>query len=210
MHWQPRPQAQPISSSSTLTRVELRGLEPLTASMPWWPDKLRRSAASRERVHGCACAAPFMQAGSPHSAPRTRALQGEIDAAISAPKLSSASIRTPQRPLSGVLSCAGQRPYVRSKLRMRNPICPETSSGQKCWYCANVFVKREGDRGWCEFHTHMQAARSQRERGSPHCAASPSGCVSQCRHRQPGPVAPHRLPSDLTSGWVESREPGEL
>jgi hypothetical protein len=164
--------------------------------MPWWPDKLRRSAASRERVHGCACIAPFMQAGSPHSAPRTRALQGEIDAGISAPKLSSASIRTPQRPLSGVLSCAGQTTLFQIKSCGCEPICAETSSGQKCWYCANVFVKREGrPRVVRTSYTHA-GRQHPRGRGSPHCAASPSGCVSQCRHREPGPVAPHRLPSD--------------
>jgi hypothetical protein len=190
--------------------VELRGLEPLTSSMPWWPDKLRRSAASRERVHGCACAAAFMQAGSPPFCPSHSSPPRRIDAAISAPKLSSASIRTPQRSLSGVLSCAGQRPYFRSKAADAEPLCAETSSEQSCGYCANVFASARGDRGWCELHTHMQAARNQRERGSPHCAASPSSCVSQCRHREPGPVAPHRLPSDLTSGWVESREPGQL
>ena len=33
-------------------RVELRGLEPLTSSMPWWPGRRKRRAASVDGVPG--------------------------------------------------------------------------------------------------------------------------------------------------------------
>jgi hypothetical protein len=52
-----------------ITAVELRGLEPLTSSMPWWPGKRRRRAGSVDRVQGRAGAVTPIQPGSPSVCP---------------------------------------------------------------------------------------------------------------------------------------------
>ena len=49
--------------------VELRGLEPLTSSMPWWPGKRRRRAGSVDRVQGRAGAVTPIQPGGPSVCP---------------------------------------------------------------------------------------------------------------------------------------------
>jgi hypothetical protein len=50
--------------------VELRGLEPLTSSMPWWPDRRTRRAASVHEGHPRAGAATFVQLRGPPVCPR--------------------------------------------------------------------------------------------------------------------------------------------
>jgi hypothetical protein len=56
--------------------VELRGLEPLTSSMPWWPRQRRRRAASVVGVHRRAGAATSVRPGSPSVCPsRDRQLE---------------------------------------------------------------------------------------------------------------------------------------
>ena len=72
-----------------------------TSSMPWWPDKVWRRAASRDRVHTRPCAAPFMQAGSPPFCPSIRTTKAKSTRPFSARKLSS---RTSGN-LSGRSSC---------------------------------------------------------------------------------------------------------
>src|SRR5215217_6893805 len=54
---------------STHHKVELRGLEPLTSSMPWWPEMHRRRAASLDEVHGRAGATTCIQPRSPSVCP---------------------------------------------------------------------------------------------------------------------------------------------
>jgi hypothetical protein len=49
--------------------VELRGLEPLTSSMPWWPGVRRGRAASVDGVRGGAGAATSIRPGSPSVCP---------------------------------------------------------------------------------------------------------------------------------------------
>jgi hypothetical protein len=83
--------------------VELRGLEPLTSSMPWWPDKVWRRAASRDRVHTRPCAAPFHASRKLHSAPQFEPTMAKSTRPFSARKLSS---RTSGH-LSGWSSCLG-------------------------------------------------------------------------------------------------------
>jgi hypothetical protein len=176
--------------------------------MPWWPDKVWRRAASRDRVHTRPCAAPFMQAGSPHSAPQfeppRRNRRGH-----------SRLVSSPREHLdtsaAGVPVCAGQRSCVRSAAADANaPRWVVKPAHRKLLVYANVFVERElRPRVWCELYTRMHAARNQREHESRHCtltprAVSPTDCIMW------GTVTPHRLVSYLTSGWVESRKPGEL
>jgi hypothetical protein len=93
----------------------------------------------------------------------------------------------------------------------------ESSSGRQCGHALRESVGqgRGATAGGANFihtyiHTYIQAARNHVNMGHLTAPSHPGGCVSQWRHREPGLVAPHRLPSDLTSGWVESREPGEL
>src|SRR5215218_3721069 len=64
------------------TIVELRGLEPLTSSMPWWPEMHRRRAASLDEVHGRAGATTCIQPGSPSVCPPWRTATEAIGAAI--------------------------------------------------------------------------------------------------------------------------------
>jgi hypothetical protein len=49
--------------------VELRGLEPLTSSMPWWAGNRKRRAASVDGVWRRAGAATSVQPGSPSVCP---------------------------------------------------------------------------------------------------------------------------------------------
>ena len=49
--------------------VELRGLEPLTSSMPWWLRRSKRRAASVDVVPGRAGGATSIQPGSPSICP---------------------------------------------------------------------------------------------------------------------------------------------
>jgi hypothetical protein len=67
------PTARPASPTSSENQTErwndADAIEPLTSSMPWCPDALRRRAASRKRVHGRARAAPLMQGRSPPFCP---------------------------------------------------------------------------------------------------------------------------------------------
>ena len=61
---------------SKAAMVELRGLEPLTSSMPWWPRQRRRRAASVVGVHRRAGAATSVRPGSPSVCPsRDRQLE---------------------------------------------------------------------------------------------------------------------------------------
>jgi hypothetical protein len=55
--------------SSQATMVELRGLEPLTSSMPWWPDRRTRRAASVYEGHTRVGAATVVQLRSPPVCP---------------------------------------------------------------------------------------------------------------------------------------------
>jgi hypothetical protein len=122
--------------------VELRGLEPLTRrSMPWWPDKVWRRAASRDRVHTRPCAARFMQAGSPHSAPQfeppRRNRRGH-----------SRLVSSPREHLDtsadGVPVCAGQRPRGRSAAADANaPRWVVKPAQRKLLAYTNVFVECE-------------------------------------------------------------------
>jgi hypothetical protein len=177
----------------------------LTPSMPWWPDKLRRRARAVSESTDVHALHRSFKPGAPF-VPRTRALQGESRPPFrrrnSPRRASQRSIRSPVVRWSTT--------YVRSNAADAEPICAETSSRQNAGIARMCSSSAKDERDWFELHIHMQAARNQRERGSPQCAASANGYVSQGRHREPAPVAPHRLPSDLTLGWVESREPGEL
>ena len=49
--------------------MELRGLEPLTSSMPWWPEKRGRWAASVVGMRGRAGPAALRQPWSPSVCP---------------------------------------------------------------------------------------------------------------------------------------------
>jgi hypothetical protein len=49
--------------------VELRGLEPLTSSMPWWPGTRMRETASMDGVRGRAVGVTSVQLGSPSVCP---------------------------------------------------------------------------------------------------------------------------------------------
>src|SRR5687767_13883607 len=62
-------------------------------------------------------------------------------------------------------SCRRWSTTLCQKAADAEPICAETSSGQKCGYCANLCVKCEERQLVVELHTHVQAASNQRERG---------------------------------------------
>jgi hypothetical protein len=146
--------------------------------MPWWPDKVWRRAASRDRVHTRPCAAPFMQAGSPHSAPqfepprRNRCGHSRL---VSSPR------EHLETSAAGVPVCAGQRPCVRSAAADANaPRWVVKPAHRKLLVYANVFVERELRPR--VVHTHMHAARNPREHESRHCILTPSGCVTYGLH----------------------------
>jgi hypothetical protein len=70
--------------------VELRGLEPLTSSMPWWPGRRMLRAASVDDVQGRAGAAISVQPGSPSVCPsRLERTEASGGTAFSAEKISS-------------------------------------------------------------------------------------------------------------------------
>ena len=121
--------------------MELRGLEPLTSSMPWWPDKVWRRAASRDRVHTRPCAAPFMQAGSPPFCPSIRTTKAKSTRPFSARSSPREHLDTSA---AGVSVCAGQRPRGRSAAADANaPRWVVKPAHRKLLANANVFVERE-------------------------------------------------------------------
>jgi hypothetical protein len=148
--------------------------------MPWWPDKVWRRAASRDRVHTRPCAAPFMQAGSPHSAPQFEPAQAKSTRPFSARKLSS---RTSGH-LSGRSSCLG---WSAASRQVSSCGCEcaamgsETSSPQAAGIRECVRRARAATTSGASF-VHMHAARNPREHESRHCILTPSSCVTYGLH----------------------------
>ena len=60
---------QILTMTRLITAVELRGFEPLTSSMPWWPVKRRRRSVSVDRVLRRVGAATSGQPRSPSVCP---------------------------------------------------------------------------------------------------------------------------------------------
>jgi hypothetical protein len=148
--------------------------------MPWWPDKVWRRAASRDRVHTRPCAAPFMQAGSPPFCPSIRTTKAKSTRPFSARKHSS---RT-----SGLLS--GRSSCLRWSAASRQvsscgcecaAMGSETSSRQAAGIRECVRRARAATTCGASF-VHMHAARNPREHESRHCILTPSSCVTYGLH----------------------------
>ena len=170
--------------------MELRGLEPLTSSMPWWPDKPRRRAASRDQVHERPCPAPFIKAGSPPLCPPIRIHHGEIDARHS--RLVSSPREHPDASAVGFLSALSATLRQVGSCGCECASMGSGTSSPKAAGMRELFVDREvATTGWWSLR---KTCRPPETRVNIVCQLhlSPSGCVAYGLHHASGTVTPYR------------------